>query len=194
MNAASESEQTGEPKGSWATSLAFWCCLLIAAALYASVTLSPKLFTQLALGHEHYRNQVRLVELEQEVDYLQAVAEALRNDPQFAAELARVEFDAVRPGDERIPMNRSLSIAARRTKKPTPARLIGHPMHVVAIEFLATNSNARIGLLAAAATITVLAFACLHDSHPQLQRRGKGRARSCLGWLVARYRRTTAAD
>jgi hypothetical protein len=104
--------QTDEPRHGWILSLAFWLCLLLAGGLYAAVALSPKILAHLHLKQKFYENQIRLVTLERQVQYLGKVVVALENEPDFAAELLRVDFDASRPGDERIAVDRSLSLGA----------------------------------------------------------------------------------
>ena len=76
----------------WLTSLAFWLCLVAAAGLYGTVTLSPKLLAFLTLNRAYHANQWKLVSLEKQVDHLQKVIDAQKNDPAFVREQARFDF------------------------------------------------------------------------------------------------------
>jgi hypothetical protein len=96
----------------WFASLAFWTALFFASGLYAFVSLSPKLLAHLELRASHFENQVRLVALEREVGYLEKVADSLEHDPHFAAELARMSFDAARGAEERIETDPGLNFGS----------------------------------------------------------------------------------
>jgi cell division protein FtsB len=91
-------------------SLSFWLALLTAAGLFAAVSLAPKLAAYLDVRDEHRAGQLRLLALERQQAELERVIDALKHDPQFAAELARLQFDAVRPGEEILPVDPSLSL------------------------------------------------------------------------------------
>ena len=55
--------------------------------MYAAVSLSPKLADWISVRQQHAANAVRLQEMEDEADYLERVAEALKSDPEFAHRL-----------------------------------------------------------------------------------------------------------
>src|SRR5260370_22189775 len=94
----------------WLTSLAFWLCLFAAAALYATVTLSPKLLAYLTLNRDYHSNQWQLVSLKKQVDHLQKVIDAQKNDPAFVREQARSDFDVASPDEQRIPVDSHLRL------------------------------------------------------------------------------------
>ena len=94
----------------WIISLTFWTCLLVATLLYAVVALAPKYLVYLRLKDAHFANQVRLVNLEQQNGYLQKVVYALEDEPRFQAELARYDFDAAKPDEERIAVEGALAL------------------------------------------------------------------------------------
>ena len=148
----------------WIASLAFWLCLVVAAALFASVTLAPRLVTYLELRKEYQANQEQLVGLEGRTQYLEKVVDALRSDAQFAAEVARIDFDAARPGDERIAVDKSLSLSIPRYDPPPAAAAADAPWYVPATRFLAGNPSLRPLMLAVAAALVVVAFTYLHDT------------------------------
>ena len=105
VSTASSSTSRPETISGMAISLAFWLCLLLSAVLFAIVALSPKLFIYLQLRSQFDANQSRLVSLERQADQLQRVVHAIGNDKEFASELTRIEFDAVRPDEEVIPVD-----------------------------------------------------------------------------------------
>src|SRR5579872_846799 len=94
----------------WLTSLAFWLCLFVSAALYGSVTLSPKLLAYFTLNREYHANQWKLVSLEKQVARLQKVIDAQKNDPSFVREQARSDFDIASPDEQRIPVDSHLRL------------------------------------------------------------------------------------
>ena len=109
----SATAEQSDAHDSWTGSLAFWLALLIAAAAYALVALSPKLLTFIRLRHDYDTTQVQLVSLEHEVSDLQQVADALEHDPEFVRKLASVDFRAQREGEDRIPVDADLQLSIR---------------------------------------------------------------------------------
>jgi cell division protein FtsB len=178
----------------WLTSLLFWFAVLAAAGMYALVALSPKV---LAWQEERARwreNQERLVWLERKVDYLKQVAQALESDPEFAAELARIELNASRPGDERLPVEGPLTLAAdndRRSEvggrrsalpssdlRPLPSAIRLPPS---TLREFAEDAERRRWTLVAAAVLVVIAFTFLQDSPARRSESEDGT------WLGRRY-------
>jgi cell division protein FtsB len=152
-----------EPGNGWLTSLAFWLCLFASAGLYATVTLSPKLLVFLTLNRGYHANQWKLVSLEKQVDHLDKVIDALKNDPGFVREQARSDFDVASPDDERIPVESHLrlNIATGPLNLPTgPAELPWYTPLLAAVAHSRTVSN---GLLSAAAILVLYAFAMLYE-------------------------------
>lgn len=180
----------------------FWVCLFVSVACYAAVAVSPRMLQHLKLRREHDQNQLELVALEQQVEYLEKVGSALEHDPQFAAELARIDFDASRPGDERIPVERSLSLdgqAARLQRLRYDDTL---PWYLPLVEMLAGDRRMRVTLLVSAALLTVGAFTCLQEpSGEPVRKRATGdenRQRRAgfrlLRSITARYRKPAGED
>src|SRR3972149_1047889 len=148
----------------WIASLAFWLCLVVAAALFASVTLAPRLVTYLELRKEYQANQEQLVGLENRTQYLEKVVGALRTDAQFAAEVARIDFDAARPGDERIAVDKSLSLSTPQYE-PAPAAAADElPWYAPVAGFLAGNPSMRPLMIFVSAALVLVAFTFLHDN------------------------------
>ncbi len=153
---------------SWAVSLSFWGCLLLSAVLYASVALSPKVVNYIRLRTDFNATQFELVELEREVQYLARVAEALER-PDFSEELARVDFDASRPGDERIrvnptgtPINRE-ALDASVPEETVSRPAIAYPWYMPLIDMLATDMKLRRSLLIASSVVVLVAFTFLQE-------------------------------
>jgi len=156
--------ETPRSKIGWVASLLFWSCLLLSASLYGAVVLSPKVLTHLDLQNEHYANQVRLVSLERQTRYLTDVATALETDAEFVNELARVDFDAVRPGEERIAVDDTLSLQARPTKLSLPEPASARPWYASLLSVAAHHRQSRRTMLFAAAIIAIAAFTFLQDA------------------------------
>jgi hypothetical protein len=152
----------------------FWTCLLLAIALFAMVVLSPKLLAYWQLEKEHYDNQVKLVRLERQVEYLNKVASALETDAEFAKELARFEFDAFRPGDERIAVDRRLSLQAPQSPEPQFEPLAAASWFALPLRTFVDNRQNTNRALLTAAVLVVFAFAFLQESsRPATARSGR---------------------
>jgi hypothetical protein len=155
---------SAETRYDWIASLAFWLCLVVAAGLFASVTLAPRLAAHVELKKEFQANQVELVGMESRMQYLEKVAEALKNDPQFAAEVARIDFDAARPGDERIAVDKTLSLSAPKYDPPAVPAAAPTPWYAPIAQALVGSAALRPLTLLVAAGLVVVAFTFLHDA------------------------------
>jgi hypothetical protein len=172
--------------------LAFWCCLAVAASLFATVFLAPRLRTFRDLRREYDGLERELVTSERHVDYLQKVVDALRHDPEFAAELARVDF-GVSGSEERIPVAPQLSltgeppaesVTAAGAARPFPRNLLDTPL----LDTLSDDRSVRASLLGAASLLLLVAFTFLCDTRPRTVAIDPdcGRTR-CRRWLAERY-------
>jgi cell division protein FtsB len=163
-NPASPLRETGS---GWLTSLAFWLCLFAASALYATVTLSPKLLTFLTLNRQHHANQWKLVSLERQVEHLEKVIDAQKHDPGFLREQARSDFDVASPDDERIPVESHLRLnigTGSANLTVAPAEL---PWYSPLLAAVAHSRNVSNALLLAAALLVLYAFAMLYERPEQ---------------------------
>lgn len=159
----------------WLASLLFWGCLLVAVGLYSVVVLSPKVIAFLELDQEYRGNQARLVRMEGQVEYFDKVAGALEKDPAFAAELARIEFDASKPGEERIAVDNRLSLQAPQPANPVVDTVDPIAWYVPTLKTFVENEDHRNLLLAGAATLVIFAFTFLQDSPVLVKARHPGR-------------------
>eukprot|EP00913_Durusdinium_trenchii_P028432 g26660.t1 len=139
---------------------------------------------------------VELVKLETRVNYLKRVAEVMENDPQFAKELARTEFGATQAGDERIPVERELTLAAEESPQVAEPDLTP-PIYEPALRVLSDNDFIRRWMLIAAASMVLFAFTFLHPSQaPNVQRAaaGVGQVTGGVGRMFSRYRKNSGYD
>ena len=161
-------EQAVPPAGSVFVSLLFWCSLTIAASAYAAVALSPKFVEWTNIRQQYRDNALHLQKLEQEVLYLERVAEALRTDPEFASRIA--EASTTRAA-EHSPVQNNRNGEDRQAPDnlippPTSATQIPllSPESMAIIRRLATNTQLRTKLLIGAAALTLLAFTLFNDA------------------------------
>ena len=157
----SATAEQSDAHDSWTGSLSFWLALLIAAATYALVALSPKLLTFIRLRHDYHATQMQLVSLEHEVSDLQQVADALEHDPEFVRKLASVDFGAQREGEDRIPVDADLQLSIRDNDPVIEMPAAALPWYGSAIEPFAINQRVRRVTLFTSAAIVVLAFTAL---------------------------------
>ena len=191
---------TKRPRFGWILSALFWPALLFAAGLYGVVALSPKLQTYLKKRKAWHDRQERLVALERRVHYLQRVAKALEHDPEFKAEVARIELDASRPGDERLPVDSDLTLEAVNVPNSRP-RGDEEPAYLFVIQQCAENKPLRQLLLGGAVLTVLFGFTYLHESQIGRIRKTAGVIiKTCGGirtgcrWVSKRYRRKAPSD
>lgn len=149
---------------SWVVAMIFWLQLLIAVVLYASVALAPKLMIYSELADKSVRSQAQLVHLEGQVIELKKVVESLENDPQAINELARIDLNAARPGEERIALDPDLILQSRLT---SPYRLEAEVTRAWYAPFLnsfASNRELRLTCLSVSAALVMVAFTFFHTS------------------------------
>ena len=159
-----ESTEAVSSPRSWGVSILFWLSIVLAMTLYGAVALSPKLLQWRRLKVEKYNNQVKLVTLEWQVKYLKRVVRAFAHDPDFAAEQARVDFGASRPGEERIAVDPSLTLDSRTSQPVFPKANAKLPWYADTLEMLSTHDGLRHACLLSAAIVTVVSFTFLQES------------------------------
>ncbi len=157
-------QATTETVSGMAVSLVFWSCLLLAASLFASVALATKLAESLRLRDLYAVNQIELVAMERQNEQLQQVVQAIQHDPDFATELTRIEFDAVRPDEEIIPVTASLKLETRGAEVPHMQPVLPLAWYRPWIALLADNGPLRAKLLSAAALLVVISFTWLQPA------------------------------
>jgi Septum formation initiator len=178
-----------------ATAFAFWCCLGVSAALFAAVTLAPKLRSYRELRHEYDAIERKLAVEERQVQHLQQVADALRNDPDFASELARADF-GTDDSEERIPVDPRLSLedaskldatVANATADASTASHSTALLDTPLLDQLCDSAALRRSLLAAGALLILVGFTLLSgDARAPMDPDLDTRLRN---WLTSRYRK-----
>ncbi|QDT94905.1 hypothetical protein [Gimesia aquarii] len=180
--------QNEESSFGWIISLIFWIFLFIAASLFASIVLAPRYLSYLNLRNEYHANQVRLVTLENQVEYLRQVAHSLEHDPEFRSEVARVDFDAVRPGEERIAVEPNLALDIPEWNPNHKIPLTNGFWYLPILKVLSENQKVRSSILLIAATIVVLSFTFLHESQSRQLETITRSTRNMVGCVLSRYR------
>ena len=180
--------QNEESSFSWIISLIFWIFLFIAASLFASIVLAPRYLSYLNLRNEYHANQVRLVTLENQVEYLRQVAHSLEHDSEFRSEVARVDFDAVRPGEERIAVEPNLALDIPEWNPNHKIPLTNGFWYLPILKVLGENQKVRSSILLIAATIVVLSFTFLHESQSRQLETITRSTRNMVGFVLSRYR------
>lgn len=172
--------------GSLFISIAFWSTLLVSAVMYAAVSLSPKLADWISVRQQHAANAVRLQALEDEADYLERVAAALKSDPEFAHRLLHATQSGAAQ-NEFVPVLNSQMFGGAKAKSSVPQPLV-QPAVAEVVMHLASHQQHRTWLLFGSAGLTILAFTLLNESGAGIM---QAVFSSTLGFLkaaVARYR------
>ena len=147
----------GETRAWWGA-VACWLCVLGAAFLYATAALSPRILAYVQLRHAYVTGQSQLVALETQVRQMDRVATALERDPQFAADLARVDFEVQRPDETliRVPAQLALEVREHAVETSPPATEL--PWYTPVLQIAAQNRAANNVLLGLAALLALLSF------------------------------------
>lgn len=182
--------------GSLIVSLSFWCSLMAASLMYAAVSLSPRLEEWLAARDQYASNAHRLHVLENEVDYLERVVDAMKKDPEFARRMSEqiqlspspvsesgLEPTTVAAPDGTLPA----SVVSQTIEQPRlPSAALPKELRKWILD-LATNSELRTWLLAFAAGLTLLAFTLLNESGKAIVLAVFGTIGSVLRGVTGRY-------
>jgi hypothetical protein len=151
------------------SSLIFWICLFVAAGMYATVSLAPKLLTYLDLEFDYRINQWKLVELDRQVSHLDRVIKAQTSDPAFIQEQVRSAFDVTRPEEQRIPVESHLrlniEVAAPAARNAAPTL----PWYAPLVAVVAGSRDIGTALLCTAAALVLFAFTFLYDRRRPLK-------------------------
>jgi cell division protein FtsB len=157
----------GRSVWSGAVSLFFWTLLLLAAACLAAVMLAPRLLQRDRLQAKYAVQQLQLVSLEQQTERLAMMRHALEHDPQFAAEVARLDLEAVRHGEEVITVDPSSRLLPRSSLPTLMQPVVPSSRWTAWLVVLSENRLARRSLLVAAAVLVVVAFTWVHHWDPR---------------------------
>ncbi len=177
-----------EAEQRWFAPLLFWLCLVVASALFGSVFLAPKLLTRIKLRHNYHNNQLELVAMEKQVQYLNRVSEALKNDPQFSEEIARIDFHALEPDTERLPVNNSLNPVMNINVPVSEAVSVSLPWYLPMLESFIQHPHLRNIFLLLAAMIAIFAFAILpQPEDPIKQKIPDSSDEKVASWMKQRY-------
>ncbi|MBC8289765.1 MAG: septum formation initiator family protein [Planctomycetes bacterium] len=171
----------------WIVSLLFWSQMLVAASLYGLVALSPKLASYVELQGEHLKRQTQLVSLENHIHELEKVVESLNDDPRIMEELARLDLDAARPDEKRIPLEGGVTLQSRLGQTvhvPDVGRVWYEPF----LKAFAENTSLRVTSLAVAAVLVVISFTFFHPSQARSFHSGWKNLRAGFSACVTRYR------
>jgi cell division protein FtsB len=163
------SDQTDDAQHSasgWIISLSFWLCLVTAAGIYALVALAPRYLAYLNLHRQFHENQLQLVALERQTQRLEQITTALKNDPAFARELARMDFRTTRPDEQRIPVDDSLSLSIRPSGPDLDVSAPRLPWFAPLLQFVVKNRKLGDSLLYLSAGLVIFAFTFLQDRAP----------------------------
>ena len=191
---ASNTESAANVRHGWIASLLFWLSLIVAVGLFAIATLSPRLHDWIRLRNRYHANQVRLVGLEKQIDFLSTVSSELRDNPDFAAELARVDLGLTRFGDERIPVSDELTLRTARQVSLQNTPEIPLPAWSPFVDQFALSRRLRLAIVVAAGVLIVLAFTCMNESSELRLRAAGAGSLDLLKRGVARYIVPDASD
>jgi hypothetical protein len=174
--------------GSFFMSVSFWLTLTVAGTMYAAVALSPKFAAWINVRQQYVTNATKLTQLEDEVDYLERVAEALKTDPEFAKRLIRANQNPGAQGAEFIPVSKGLLFGGAETKESTAPQVI-QPAFAKVVFHMASHEQHRNWLLAGSAGLTLLAFTLLNDAGVGIVQSALATVCRISAWLTARYRK-----
>ena len=173
---------TSEDPLARALDAAFWPALIAAGLLFAAAGLAPSAAEWRELRHRLAVADAEQAALRREVAELARVATALRTDPAFAAELARLDLGLPREGGDRL--------AAPAAPPPVSfaAPAVPDPPAWPGVTELAASRRLRAVLAGIAAALTALAFTLCQPSAAGPVRRATRLPRAALRAVLVRYR------
>lgn len=142
----------------------FWMCLIAAVALYAPCVLAGRFVAWWELQHRYLRNQGELVAAQHQIRHLQRVADALEQDPDFAAQVARAELGAAPSRTHVIPLPPELNSDPRIPPDPANVEPSAEAWYVPVLRRIAGDAALRRNLLCAAAGIFLLGFLAFREA------------------------------
>lgn len=158
-----ESDSTARPQRTSRVAPLFWLCLLVSAALYAPCALASRVVAWAELREKYDENQADLVGVQQQVQHLQRVANALEADPAFAAQLARVELGAAQPGTRVIALPAELANDPRIPPSVPAVEPPRTPWYLPLMQRVAADHALRRNLLCTAAGVFLFGFLVFRD-------------------------------
>ncbi|MFT5093966.1 MAG: FtsB family cell division protein [Planctomycetales bacterium] len=171
----------------WFVSFLFWGQLMVAGVLYGSVAMAPKLSTYVELDDEYVTAQTELVQLERQVFELRKITESLEQDPGLLEELARIDLDATRPGEEQIPLQDDLTLQSRITKRYAATSQSTEQWYSPFLIAFATDHQLRTMSLFVAAGLVLVAFTFFQPSQAVRFSVGWKNLRDGTSTMLARY-------
>lgn len=178
----------------WLVSFLSWAMILTATALYAAVSLAPKLVNWSELRSEYRRTQSQLVYLEQQVSDVEKIVQTLEEKPELLEELARVDLDTVKSDEERIPVGAELTLQSRVTMQRNYEPDVTRAWYVPILSAFATNTRLRTVSLIVAAALVVISFTFFHPSQAQSFSSGWKSIREGAAFVASRYREVGRGD
>ena len=172
----------------WFVSFLFWGQLLVAGMLYGSVAMAPRLSACVNLNDEFITGQAELVRLERQVHELRKITESLERDPALLEELARIDLDATRPGEEQIPLRDDLTLKSRVAKAQTTESSSTDWWYSPFLAAFASDYQLRTMSLLVAAGLVLVAFTFFQPSQAVRFSTGWKNLRDGSSAMFARYR------
>jgi len=172
----------------WFVSFLFWGQLMIAGVLYGSVAMAPKLSTYVELDDDYVTGQTELVQLERQVFELRKITESLEQDPGLLEELARIDLDATRPGEEQIPLQDNLTLQSRITRQYASTSHSTEQWYSPFLTAFAMDHQLRTTSLLFAAGLVLVAFTFFQPSQAERFSSGWKNLRNSSAAMLARYR------
>lgn len=148
---------------SWVVSLLFWASLLVSGGIYSTVSLSPKIAEWLRVRDQYAENAVRLVELEDEVEYLERFSATLHSDPEFGRRLSQATGNEASEPGHFVPVNTELLFGRKPTPRRPAAKLSESPAAAIVFR-IASDIELRRQLLVISGCLIMIGFTFLNGS------------------------------
>ncbi len=142
--------------------VAFWLCLFSSAALFASVSLAPRLVEWHELHLLTLDRQQRLVVLDRHIQHLENVVDAWEFDPHFQLEMSRQAVTDPEEG-QLIPLDQSLTVNLNAPTINGPSVPLVVPWYIPILRTLSVPSDWRRRVLWVSAGFCLFAFVALRE-------------------------------
>lgn len=143
-------------------SIAFWVCLGVTSVLFAMVVAAPRMLEWHQLETRWVKTTQQMQDLQAEIRHLELMREALRNDPEFATQIAREELNLAMTAAA-LSVDSSLRSDPWRRRSVRAAVALRTPWYQELMSELAGQTQLRRRWLWCTALLCVLSFTFLHE-------------------------------
>ncbi len=145
------------PLNIW-NSLLGWTSILLAGAIYATLTLSPRIVLSEALTRQHAASRARVDELYLQTQQMERAVDTLESDPRLLEEIARSEWKVESADEETITVDADLQANLAQVATQPSIEMARPPGYIVWLRSVSRDESLRGKLMLAAIGLSLVAI------------------------------------